>query len=223
MTFDADLRRYLESLERAPIATARSQREVDEDELRQHLLGRLRELPQSRVINLYDQWSPRLAPLARYVEQLPVQVAPTDKASALNFAGRLIDAALDVLEKSIALVDRLELHRLLTEFMRGRNLHQTYALEVQLIHRDGTDDGASLTALGRTFLRLRGKDALQWLLILEIQQSQGNEDIWRVSRQFLEQGLTDDGIGEVEISLAVFSQDMVSHGIALGVLEGDIR
>jgi signal transduction histidine kinase len=42
-----------------------------------------------------------------------------------------------------------------------------------------------LTSLARIFLQLRGKDAVRWLLTLEVSLSHGSQDRWRISREAL--------------------------------------
>lgn len=43
--------------------------------------------------------------------------------------------------------------------------------------------GKSLTAIGRVFLELKGRDAIRWLLHVEAAQSFGPSDPWRISRE----------------------------------------
>lgn len=47
----------------------------------------------------------------------------------------------------------------------------------------GGDASATLTAIGRVFLELTGRDAIRWLLHVEAAQSFGPADPWRLSRE----------------------------------------
>lgn len=62
---------------------------------------------------------------------------------------------------------------------------EEYSLETKLTRRE-PHGNLAVTGLGRTFLRLRGKDAVRWLLTSESLQSHGDRDRWRASRRLLE-------------------------------------
>lgn len=113
------------------------------------------------------------------------------------------------------------------DFDRGGGQLEAYALEVHLTSRTSANVPTELTALGRAFLRLRGKDAIRWLLTLEILQNQGDWDRWRVSETLLHNSLKPGGIRK---SLDVegdetfaFSDEMVAHAAALGVVQGFVN
>jgi signal transduction histidine kinase len=194
VAFDEELRSYLESLERAAQEVPVRRRHVDGAALRQHFLDRLRELERSQEVvrKLFDQWSPRIEELARYVENLPLQDAPIEEAAALAFARSALDHGMNIGDTGMGLVDELEVARAVEAFGQLGAL-EPYALENRLIRR-GPSEQLEVTALGRVFLRLRGKDAVQWLLTVEVAQSQGHRDPWRTSRDLLLQALSAGGI-----------------------------
>jgi signal transduction histidine kinase len=61
-----------------------------------------------------------------------------------------------------------------------RNVSE-YALEIRAVRKSGTR--LELTPIGSVFLGLAGRDALQWLLSVEVAQSTGPQDQWRASRE----------------------------------------
>ena len=54
-----------------------------------------------------------------------------------------------------------------------------YALEIRAVRRN--KDDVALTPIGSVFLGLSGRDAIQWLLSVEVVQSAGYMDPWRLS------------------------------------------
>lgn len=197
MAFDEELRSYLESLERvAQDKEPVRRRRVDAVALRRHFLERLRELKGNPTIvqRLHAQWSSRIDDFARYVEELPQQDAPVDEKSALAFARKALDHGMNmnVNVSNVDVVEELEAARIANAF-HPPDVLELYALENRLIHRSSAGS-LVVTALGRVFLRLRGRDAVQWLLTLEVAQSRGNRDAWRASRELLERALSSDGI-----------------------------
>ncbi|HWU91380.1 MAG TPA: hypothetical protein VN253_29135, partial [Kofleriaceae bacterium] len=176
MAFDHELRGYLERLARdAPAQEPAVRRRIDQDALRRHFLERLRELePRTSELHvqaLFDAWSPKLSELARYLEALPQEDAPTEADGALAFARRVLDRALRHDDPARSVVDRLELDRIYAGFDDSDGA-ALYALETRLA-REEPAGKARLTGLGRAFLRLRGKDAVRWLLTAEVAQSRG--------------------------------------------------
>jgi len=113
-------------------------------------------------------------------------MGPRDEQGARDFAAQALDLAIDCVDPEVGIVDRLELHRIARGFEKD-DVHQD-ALENQLI-RIEPPDGVRITHLGRTFLRLRGRDAIRWLLLAEVSQSTGRGDAWRTWRPFLEKAL----------------------------------
>lgn len=67
-----------------------------------------------------------------------------------------------------------------------------------------------LTKLGDIFLRLRGRDAIRWLVTLEVLQSTGKGDLWHLSRETLAEALT---TGALELHPSA-----LSRAIEFGVL-----
>jgi signal transduction histidine kinase len=84
----------------------------------------------------------------------------------------------------------LELKRLATLALSWEDTNRTvkvgwrkvseYALEIRAVRKSGTQ--LELTPIGSVFLGLAGRDAIQWLLSVEVAQSTGPQDEWRLSR-----------------------------------------
>jgi signal transduction histidine kinase len=194
VAFEQDLRAYLEGLEReSPAEAVSASRRIDEHDLYRHFVDRLRELEGTAgsavVWQLFHEWPAKLARFARYLETLPIQLAPTDREAAKSFARRALDQAIGLPDPSLLLVDRLELERVADEFVHGGANVDVYALENQLVRSDRSRR-AHLTELGRVFLRLRGKDAIRWLVTNEVVQSTGAFDPWRAPHELLEEAAT---------------------------------
>lgn len=92
------------------------------------------------------------------------------------------------------LIDRLELGRLLAGFpgfeYRDDGLFEVdaYALANKLI-RGKPDHASQVTVLGQALLRLHGKDAVRWLLSVEVSQNKGRWDPHHASRELLNAAL----------------------------------
>ena len=224
VAFEQDLRVYLERLlGESPAEAVLPLRQIDEQELQRHFLTRLRELENAgdpdAVKTLFDRWRGKLARFARYLEMLPRQLAPVDRQDAIAFACRVLDEATNCLDSAVPLVDQLELRRLVREFAASDTDVDVYALENQLVRAEHARP-ARLTGLGRVFLRLRGKDAVRWLLTVEVFQSSGPIDIWRASHDLLAQAMTARGITK-PLSYdgsCGYSDEAVKRLIDLGVL-----
>jgi signal transduction histidine kinase len=201
VAFEQDLRAYLESLEDEATGVALPSRRIDEHELHRYLLDRVRVLegtdPQAVVGALFDEWSRKLASFARYLEALPTQLFPMDRQDAIALACRALDVAMGLPDPDMPFVERLELQRIVGGFVGGKSLIASYAYETRLVRR-GRSHGSMLTELGRVFLRLRGKDAVRWLLTSEVLQSTGPFDPWRASHDLLEAALVASDL-EVDI------------------------
>jgi signal transduction histidine kinase len=199
VAFEQDLRLYLEGLEiESSTEAVSASRHIDEHDLHRHLLDRLRELENngtSAVIveQLFHEWPEKLARFARYLETLPGQLAPLDRDAAKSFACRALDQALDRVDPSLPLVDRLELQRVVRQFVEGNVDLERYALENRLIRR-GRLHRPLLTELGQVFLRLRGKEAIRWLATSEVVQSTGASDPWHAPHELLEEAARAHGI-----------------------------
>lgn len=198
MEFEAELRAFLEEVEQdAPPPQAVKHRSIDVEELRSHLLQRLRESERERWVRVtHERWSPRLVALARYVEGLPATVAPIEPDAAMQFTARVLDCAIDCMPETTSLVDRLELGRLLAGFRSfvsgdgGPFDVLNYAVENKLVVQK-SDRAMHLTPLGWALRRLRGKDAVRWLLIVEVTQNVGLWDHYHVSPELLETALSE--------------------------------
>jgi signal transduction histidine kinase len=185
--FEPQLRSYLDSLSGAP-APRVPLRHIDAAAMYSHLLERLRQLESEQARGWIEQthraWSfERVERLARYLETIPLSPAQLGLETP-EFA--ILDQAIGHEDMFLAIVDRLELRRILRVFEPGDL--QRYALENRLV-ATGPTPGERATGLGRAFLRLRGRDAIQWLLTVEVVQSTGRGDRWRTPRALLEQAL----------------------------------
>jgi signal transduction histidine kinase len=228
VAFDDSLRVYLELLERLGYTgiPAAPVRQIDEHELHRHLLQRLRDLSTTRAPEVttvvFEAWSTKLPALARFLEALPSQIAPVDRGAGESFARRVLDAAIGTLDSHVELVDRLELQRVVKTFSRGDANVEGYALENRLVHHDQSRR-TRLTELGRVFLRLRGKDAIRWLMVGELAQSVGPLDPWHAPRDLLQDAVaargiveTSDEYGELQFP---YSVDTLARLTSFGVLD----
>lgn len=193
MAFESGLRNYLASIDtdaREPVRVRR----IDPNALHEHLLRRLRD--HERVIDpelqfetelkikeLHAEWPVgRLRAFADFLDFLPESVAPIDSDNAQVFAQQTLDVALYGDWRITSVVVRLELARLVNQFET-----MEYALENRLLRIDS--NVRRLTELGRIFLRLRGRDAVRWLLTVELAQTTGRRDPWHASRELLQEAL----------------------------------
>jgi signal transduction histidine kinase len=161
-----------------------------------HLLGRLRGSGRERWVRVtHERWSPRITRFARFLETLPATAAPTKPEAAASFARSALDYMISCLPDTIDLVDRLELGRLLAGFLgfeyRDDGLFEVdaYALENKLV-RGKPDQAPQVTVLGQALLRLYGKDAVRWLLSVEVAQNKGRWDPHHASRELLHAALS---------------------------------
>jgi signal transduction histidine kinase len=195
--FDAELRVYLERLERLASAGPEMAHPVDEQRLRSHLVMRLSELEawtaRDDVASTFKVWAPRIAGFATYLSGLP----STSAAAAEAFAQRAVDVAIGWPLRELAVAERLELQHIVDNFQASdlANL-EAYALENYLVYNEA-HVGARLTPLGVAFLRLRGKDAIRWLLTIEMAQSTGRYDPWRTPRVLFEEVQGESGIAAI--------------------------
>jgi signal transduction histidine kinase len=186
VAFEEELRSHLRRLEDGPVL--QRPRSIAAEKLHQHFLGRLREHQGQRpdwVEQIHRAWAFRFAGFVEYLADfLPIDAANVDPTTHER-ARRVLDAALGCLDSDIPLVDRLEYEHLAAGFSHRSREVATYALENRLTRLER--DTLALTSLGRIFLRLRGRDALRWLLTVEVLQSQGIHDRWRVASGLLQQ------------------------------------
>ena len=158
-------------------------------------LDRLQERgePERRVQDLHARWT---AHVDRFADELLTRLragfaarAGGDEVRALVRAGMLLRFGLDPPELSIG--RRLEVEQLaeLAERTAFRSLQPAagavvdvprYCWEVRLTQR--VRAGAALTRAGWAAMSLRGPDLVRLLLALEVRQSAGVADRWRLSR-----------------------------------------
>lgn len=192
--FESDLRRYLERIDTEAREPVRMRR-IDPNALHEHLLRRLRDHEKGtdpefqsetelKIKKLHAEWPPgRLQAFASFLELLPESVAPIDSDNAQAFAQQTLDVATYGDWRIKSVVVRLELARLVTQFEITE-----YAVENRLLRVDS--DSRRLTEVGRIFLRLRGRDAVRWLLTVEVAQTTGRRDPWHTSRELLQEALS---------------------------------
>lgn len=224
MRFDDELRGYLEGIGRDERAGRGLTRSVDEHSLHAHLLGLLRRhsAPDVVIAELHATWAPKLEELARYVEALPRTAAPIAPELAQAFAEQLVTVAIDR-APDLSAVDVLDGERHLAAFHRRKRL-KPYALECHLTTLvEPTTGPLRLTSLARIFLQLRGKDAIRWLLTLEVSQSHGSEDPWRISRDALADASSPQKLvrwmnmeGD---EVFAYARESLARAAALGVLD----
>jgi signal transduction histidine kinase len=227
--FEEELRVYLEHTAQ-PVQTvpATVQRTIDEHALRAYFLARLRALEHIGGAAVVEQrfraWSPRLPTFARYIAGLPALVAPVQAADAQAFAERALEAAMAIVPwKPDGIVEQLELERIAREFQDtspGRAYAQRYSVETTLVRDEPR--ATRLTPLAVAFLRLRGKDAVRWLLTCEVMQSTGRWDRWRTPRMLLEQAIDARGVTSITndegYPFVPFDAAVLSRLVELGVL-----
>jgi signal transduction histidine kinase len=172
----------------------------------------------------FNEWSPRIDRVARYIERLSDdQVVPVARAP-LEFARRQVDVAIGLNPMDLGLVEHLEITRLLGVFRAGSSSEiESYTIETRLVEEDAPV-GRRLTALGSAFLRLRGKDAIRWLLTIEVLQNTGHADPWRASRTLLEAAAEnadiDAFLGDDLGYVFPFSRESLERLSRMGVLIG---
>lgn len=218
--FEARLRMYLEAVASRSAPERSRLRALDGDALRRHVLARLREFASdpdrdpAEVRRRHGEWSERLPRLVDDLERLPIE----DSTSADSLALRLID--LDFIATNAESVDDLEARRLLGELWSTIE-QPRYALECGFTRRRG--DQTVLTAVGRTYLQLRGKDALRWLLTTETLQNTGPGDVWRMPTRLLIDAMPPIGLDLVDLSHGYlpYTRDAVWRAAALDLLTLD--
>lgn len=207
MDFERRLRNYLEALPQPPGSPPVPLRRIDHDALYRHLLERLRELEDSRgsdrIERLHRKWTPeQIRLLAGHLETVQSPISPSDRAGAQLFAKCALDAAIGCPGPGLTRVDHLELARIIEGF--GSDTVQLYANETRLVRRDPSH-GTQLTNVGRTLLGLRGRDAIRWLLTVEVTQSTGRWDPWRAPRLLLQQAVH-GGIERLDVDGATYDE-----------------
>jgi signal transduction histidine kinase len=232
VAFEQNLRVYLESRQRE--ATGKPPlRHIDEHELYRHLREQLRAMERAgeadTVQRLFDEWHlGKLEAFARYLEMLRQQFAPVESPAVFPFACRVLDVAIGRFDADVSQVERLELERIVRAFGSFDAVYvqaQSYALENHLVRRallhPTKRAELELTELGRVFLRLRGKDAVRWIMTCEVVQSTGPSDPWHAPHALLQEVMTTYGMtpyfiddqGDFE-----YSEDTRSRLVSLGVL-----
>lgn len=117
--------------------------------------------------------------------QLP---AGTTAGDALAVGKLILDVALEFPDEGEPIA-QLEAERLYAAFTSEREDVARYSVENQLV-RLTEQLQPERTALANTLLRLSGREATKWLLIIETERSAGLRDAWRASRELLRRLLT---------------------------------
>lgn len=99
------------------------------------------------------------------------------------------------------------------ETLQGEPHVETYANENYLVRRDLGFGTMGRTPLGDAYLRLRGRYAVQWLLTVEVAQSTGRADPWRVSHGVLEEAMAPSGIVRTALADFLPTRDVASATI----------
>lgn len=182
MTFIERLRAHLDRLPE-PLAEP-----LDLAPYRAHLLQRLQEMEQSdaeRAERLYLEMAEELEPFVHRVRTgiLEQGLVSTDGPVALEALTRVaLDGRLGVQADVPSRVVDVALRKIWLDQMRRKEPPvdvRRYAFETRLSRR--RDRELILTRAGRVFLSLPGRDAVAWLLALEMAQAQSEEDPFRLS------------------------------------------
>ncbi|MDC3954742.1 sensor histidine kinase [Polyangium jinanense] len=146
--------------------------------------------PEEKIERLHDVWSDKLGAFVQEMQRL------LEGGLAFGANATELHALVDVaLRRRLGLSDSAgsrirdrELDRLSSEVLfsiqrpeRTPNLWpERYALEVRALRR--AESETLLTPIGRLVLGLPERDAVRWLLAVEVAQSRGPSDPWRLSR-----------------------------------------
>lgn len=158
---------------------------------RKHLLEALRErerdgLEERRLRRLHDVWSERLAPFCSELSRLLIEglgsgSSPAELTRLVNVA---LSRELGLGASTGSAVEDMELDRLALlardSVDEAQSYIPRYCLEIRAVRRAGED--LQRTPIGQIFLELPPRDAIRWLLALEVTQAWGPDDPWRLSR-----------------------------------------
>jgi signal transduction histidine kinase len=189
VSFLDDVRRALEQPERAAAALGGLGGH------RRTLLDALEELeaagaPEEKIERLHDVWSGELGPFVQEMRRLLADGLAHGEPAAV--IGSLVDIAL---RRRLGLPDSArsrtrdrELDRISSDvrFSIDRPARvspqspEQYALEVRALRR--SEGSFVVTPIGRLVLDLPEREAIRWLVAVEISQSRGPADPWRLSR-----------------------------------------
>lgn len=144
----------------------------------------------SLVQRLHTNWSHN-GVLARFVTRARAALREglgvgADADTMRTLVAQTLLIALGRRPADLSTVERLELTRLAqglrpeSDAVKWRAVDR-YARELGLIRIDG--DVWAVTALGKTFLDLSGRDAVRWLLTVEVLSSTGPDDEFRTCRE----------------------------------------
>lgn len=115
-------------------------------------------------------------------------------------------------------VDRLEAYRLASS-CESAIVARDYAIQNDLVRQSGRR--LTLTRLGEALLQLQGREAVRWLLVIEVGGCLGNDDPFRTSPALLHAALADGGLDTSDAYEAAsfpFAYESVRRLVSLRVL-----
>jgi signal transduction histidine kinase len=206
MAFLDTLREYLqEILDRPDIIIGMASPDFDPAAIRSHLIRCLERLEEqdraagetvdaNKYTRLLGRWhdGDAVVLFARRMSHL-LRQGMSKGASAQEIQKQIevaLARTLGLPDELPSVIRTLELDRLSSDaqmaafpFKRETELVNVgaYAAAIRAARRTGTS--LALTPIGRVLLELTGRDAIRWLLHVEVAQSTGPEDEWRVSRE----------------------------------------
>lgn len=202
MGFLEELRGYLEYVDQSGRADSKALKKLDPGFARAELLKALEDLEKrdpspegsKRREGLFNAWnhSDKVQQFAEILSVL-LQESFLRGASRKNIEAHVrigLRRRLGLNDALASQIRTLELDRLAEQAWSTWSLPArltrneeivSYAREIRAVRRAGED--VELSPIGRVFLGLTGRDAIQWLLSVEIVQSTGPKDDWRMARE----------------------------------------
>ncbi|MFZ5444344.1 MAG: ATP-binding protein [Myxococcota bacterium] len=150
------------------------------DEVRQELHGLLAARSKDTPL-AFTLWRQRIEFLGDFLSSVPVGVWPLLDQQPTMAASLVLRSAFGAADANQ--LDALEARRLAQRFVLDDQDLVQYSLQTRLI---SGSHAFRLTSLGDAFLRLTGREAIRFLLVLETELSVGDWDDWRASRGVLE-------------------------------------
>lgn len=208
--FHEDLQGYLQRARREPRKNS-----VSFVDTRTWFLSQLPNASPNRRRQLFDRWQRDLAAFIEFTEGAaalpPEQVVREALSIELGLGGE-------------ASVLEFEAARVLNAFHARGSVANfgRYAVENLLISERAP---LELTNAGRSFLRLTGRDAVRWLLLIETERSLGDQDPWRAPMKLVREALVgitpywdNENDPEHEVPLFEYSEETLNRLVHLGVL-----
>ena len=205
MSFIEDVKNYLERVRRSDVAQVEASPVVLEpDWIRAeviHVFERLEQAPSSQasagdLARTFHEWASDdvAVRFASYISTLLQRsfLRGARREEVENYVRLAIARQFGLPDRAPSRTRELELDRLSAfAWLSSARGHfygndawesiPAYALEIRATRRAG--DHVELTPIGNVLLSLTGRDAVQWLLNVEVAQSTGTNDDWRLSRE----------------------------------------